>query len=72
MAVSVVSPLLKRLTFVNWDKNGNPFRIDKNRILMSAAWASAFRRVPVRQGSVRPQTKFLVSGKTTFRIYDRC
>ena len=31
MAVSVVSPMLKRLTFVNWDKNGNPFRIDPNR-----------------------------------------
>ena len=44
MAVSVVSPLLKRLTFVNWDKNkGNPFRIGKNRI--------CYRRVPV--GRVR-------------------
>ena len=28
MAVSVVSPLLKRLTFVNWDKNSNIFHID--------------------------------------------
>ena len=35
--VSVVSPLLKRLTFVNWDKNGNP--------------RTVYRRVPV--GRVR-------------------
>ena len=40
MAVSVVSPLLNRLTFVNWDKKkDNPFHIDKNRIF--------YRRVPV-------------------------
>ena len=32
MAVSVVSPLLKQLTFVNWDKNGNIFHIDNNRV----------------------------------------
>ena len=32
MAVFVVSPLLKRLTFVNWDKNGNIFHIDNNRV----------------------------------------
>ena len=41
MAVSVVSPLLKRLTFVNWDKNGNPFRIER----------TVYRRVPL--GRVR-------------------
>ena len=38
MAVFVVPPLLKRLTFVNWDKNGNTFNIDNNRI---------YRRVPL-------------------------
>ena len=52
MAVFVVSPLLKRLTFVNWDKNGNTFHIDNDRIYTSAACASAFRRAPVRPGSV--------------------
>ena len=35
MAVFEVSPMLKRLTFVNWDnKKGNPFRIDKTRIFI--------------------------------------
>ena len=38
MAVFVVSHLPKRLTFVNWDKNGNTFHIGNNRI---------YRRVPL-------------------------
>ena len=38
MAVSVVSPLLKRLTFVNWDKNGNIFHIES---------ITVYRRVPL-------------------------
>ena len=54
MAVFRVSPILKRLTFVNWDiKKGDQFRIDKNGIF--------FRREPVgrvrlderRSGSIR-------------------
>ena len=54
MAVSVVSSLLKRLTFVNWDKtNSNIFHIDNNRVQTSAACSNAFRRTPVRPGSVR-------------------
>ena len=56
MAVSVVSPLLKRLTFVNWDKNGNIFHIDNNcvdpyRRVPLVRMRS--RRAPVRPGSVR-------------------
>ena len=50
MAVSVVSPLLKRLTFVNWDKNGNIFHIDNNRVQTSAACSNAFTQAPVRPG----------------------
>ena len=67
MALFIVSPLLKRLTFFNWDKKkGNPFRIDTNRIWTSAVWVSAFRRAPVRSGSVIPPSHRRRGATTVF------
>ena len=43
VAVSVVFPLLKRLTFVNWDKKGNPFHIHCRQE------PYFYRQVPVRR-----------------------